>query len=210
MTDFHDVRFPARLAFGARGGPRRPVTITALSNGHEYRNAPQRFSRRIYDAGTALKSAADIYTLLNFFEARRGPLHGFRFRDPLDYKSSSIGNSVTPLDQIIGVGDGAQTQFQLIKTYQDAANTVQRTITKPVVNSVFVAVDGVQTAEVTVDALTGLIEFPVPPPDDVPITAGFEFDVPVRFDTPQLDISLDAFGAGEIPSIPLIEVPAHA
>ena len=210
MSNFHDVRFPARLAFGARGGPRRQVAITTLSNGQEHRNAAQRFSRRVYDAGTALKSISDVYTLLNFFEARQGPLHAFRFRDPLDYKSSAIRSPITPLDQTIGLGDGERQSFQLVKTYSDAAGQTPRHITKPMSDTVIVAIDGSLISDFTLDHLSGHIEFITPPPMGAVITAGYEFDVPVRFDTPQLDISLDAFGAGEIPSIPLMEVLDHA
>ena len=38
------------------------------------------------------------------------------------------------------------------------------------------------------------------------VTAGFLFDVPVRFDTDRLDIELTSFDAAEAPAIPLIEV----
>jgi len=207
---FHDIRFPVRLAFGARGGPRRQISITALSNGFEQRNAAQRFSRRVYDAGTALKSIDDIYLLLNFFEARQGPLYAFRFRDPMDFKSSAIGRPVTSLDQAIGTGDGQRLEFQLLKVYSDAAAQVSRVITKPVTGSVIMAVDGINRSDFTVDTLTGQVSFAEPPPVGAVITAGYEFDIPVRFDTAQLDVSLDSFGAGEIPSIPLMEVLDHA
>lgn len=208
--EFHDIRFPVRLAFGARGGPRRQISITALSNGFEQRNAAQRFSRRVYDAGTALKSIDDIYVLLNFFEARQGPLYGFRFRDPMDFKSGALGNPVTALDQAVGTGTGQTQVFQLFKTYGDAAGEVTRPITKPVSGSVTAAIDGLITSDFSVDSLTGRISFAEAPPQGAIITAGYEFDIPVRFDTQQLDISLDSFGAGEIPSIPLMEILDYA
>ena len=147
---------------------------------------------------------------MNFFEARQGQLYAFKFRDPLDYKSSRIHAPITPLDQIIGYGDDVQTRFTLSKTYNDEAGDTFRWITKPISTSVLVAVDGLTTDSFDVDALRGTIDFVVPPPMGAAITAGFEFDVPVRFDMAQLDISLDAFGAGEIQSIPLIEVLDHA
>lgn len=208
--DFHDIRFPVRLAFGARGGPRRQVSITTLSNGQEQRNAAQRFSRRVYDAATALKSVDDMYILLNFFEARQGPLFAFRFRDPMDFKSGAVGAPVTALDQGIGTGTGIKTQFQLFKTYGDAAGQVSRPITKPVAETVLIGVDGLTASQFSVDSLTGQISFETAPPSGAIITAGYEFDIPVRFDSPQLEISLDNFGAGEIPSIPLIEVLDYA
>jgi len=184
MSDFHDVRFPVRLAFGARGGPRRQVAITTLSNGQEHRNAAQQFSRRVYDAGTALRSVTDVYALLNFFEARQGPLHAFRFKDPLDYKSSAINKPITSLDQLLGQGDGVQTSFQLSKSYSDASGGTTRVITKPIEGSIIVAVDGQADTDFTVDTQSGILTFETAPPAGASITAGFEFDVPVRFDTP--------------------------
>ena len=210
MPHFHNVRFPARLAFGARGGPRRQVTITSLSNGQEVRNASHLFSRRIFEAGTSLKSVQDVYEILNFFEARQGPLYSFRFRDALDYKSSALALGCTALDQNIGIGDGENASFQLRKHYSDEAGSTVRHITKPITGSVLLAVDGEVVNNFVVDDQTGLVELPSPPANGSVVTAGFEFDVPVRFDTPQIDISLDAFGAGEVPSIPLIEVLDHA
>jgi len=210
MTGFHDVLFPVRLAFGARGGPERRVQITRLSNGQEVRNSSQSLSRRIYDAGTALKSKGDIYELLNFFEARAGALYAFRFRDPMDHRSGAIDAPVTALDQAIGQGDGVQQDFALIKTYFDAQGEQIRPITKPRIGTLSVAINGAITEAYSLSPLTGVISFTIPPALGDVITAGYEFDTPVRFDTERLDISLDAFGAGEIPSIPLIELLDHA
>ena len=36
--------------------------------------------------------------------------------------------------------------------------------------------------------------------------AGFVFDVPVRFATDRLDVSLSRWKAGELPAVPLVEV----
>jgi uncharacterized protein (TIGR02217 family) len=38
------------------------------------------------------------------------------------------------------------------------------------------------------------------------VTAGFHFDVPARFDSDFLEVDLAAFAAGEIPSIPIVEI----
>ncbi len=38
------------------------------------------------------------------------------------------------------------------------------------------------------------------------VTAGFLFDVPVRFDTDYLEIDAEAFEAGAIPKIPIVEI----
>lgn len=209
-SGFHEVRFPLRLSLSTSGGPMRRTDIVNLSNGRESRNSRWRDARRLYDAGSGIRSVADLYDVLAFFEARGGELYGFRFRDPVDWTSGRSGAAVTPLDQVIGLGDGATAQFQLTKTYADAGASVARPITKPVDGTVCVAVEGkAQPASAfSCDAATGRVTFS---PDAVPkagkvVTAGFEFDVPVRFATDRIDISLSAFNAGRIPSISLMEI----
>ena len=82
-----------------------------------------------------------------------------------------------------------------------------RKIAKPVDGTVRVAVAGAeQTSGVTIDGTTGLVTFSTPPASGAAITAGYEFDTPVRFDTDTLSINLASFAAGEIPSIPIVEV----
>lgn len=220
MADFHDVRFPLAIAFGATGGPQRRNEIVQLVSGREKRNARQAGSRRHYDAGTGLRSLEDLHDVIAFFEARRGSLHAFRFRDPFDMKSCRPGAVPTPFDQAIGTGDDARARFQLVKTYGEGADAVTygegadavvRRITRPVATSVVVAVDGVERqrgGDFTVDATSGEIVFQqgAVPPAGAAVTAGYEFDVPVRFDAERLSVSLSAFKAGQIPTIPLVEV----
>ncbi|MBP0617928.1 DUF2460 domain-containing protein [Jiella mangrovi] len=204
---FSEERFPLRIAFGTSGGPERRTDIVRLSTGFEKRN--QRFARSVrrYDAGSGLKSLADLAAVLEFFEAMRGRMTGFRFRDPLDHASARLGLPVSPLDQAIGTGDGEGREFALIKAYGSGEGAYMRSIEKPVGGSVRVAVGGVETAAgVVVDPSKGVVIFDAPPAEGATITAGFEFDVPVRFDTDQLAINIAAFEAGDIPTIPLIEV----
>lgn len=201
---FHDVRFPTAISFGSVGGPERRTEIVALSSGHEQRNSPWAHSRRRYDAGYGLRGIADIETVVAFFEARHGPLHAFRWRDPLDWRSCAAGGSITPTDQVLGVGDGATTSFSLIKSYASGEQSYSRTIDAPDADSLRVAVDGVETSYASLS--DGLVTLPSAPATGAAVTAGFSFDVPARFDSDGLSISLAAFGAGEIPSIPIIEV----
>tara|TARA_R110002020_G_scaffold189446_4_gene388480 strand:+ start:3399 stop:4040 length:642 start_codon:yes stop_codon:yes gene_type:complete len=211
MTNgFHEVQFPLRLSLGASGGPGRRTDIVALSNGGETRNARWADARRRYDAGTGLRGLEDLYQLTAFFEARRGQLYGFRFRDPVDHASVPPGQAVTAIDQQIGTGDGIQTLFELTKTYADTGGATVRRIEKPVEGSVLLAVDGVvlDPGNYTVDPAAGLVTISpglVPAPGAV-VTAGYEFDIPVRFDTDRIEISLAAFKAGAAPSVPLVEI----
>ncbi|WP_417482980.1 TIGR02217 family protein [Maricaulis sp.] len=205
MTAFHEIRFPFAVALGAVGGPQRRTEIVTLVSGREERNSPWADSVRRWDAGPGVKSLDDLNTLIAFFEARRGRLHGFRFRDPIDNRSCAPSQAPGMLDQVIGTGDGVRAEFQLLKHYASGGESWTRTIAKPVEGTVSVAVDGVET-EVSVDHATGLVSFAVPPATGAAITAGFAFDCPVRFDTDQLDIALDAIGAGAAPSVPLVEL----
>lgn len=206
---FHEQRFPLRLSLTTSGGPGRQTEIVSLSNGREARNRRWRFSRRRYDVGTAVRSVSDLYAVLEFFEARGGQLHGFRFRDPVDCSSARPGEAVTVLDQFLGTGDGEAVRFQLVKAYGDGAAIERRPVVKPVAGSVRIAVDGVEVTEgFSVDVTTGIVTFGAGhvPDAGTEIRAGFDYDVPVRFDTDRIEIDLEAFRAGRIPSIPLIEV----
>jgi uncharacterized protein (TIGR02217 family) len=206
MTGFHEVRFPLRLALATSGGPVRRTDIVRLSNGLESRNARWSEARRSYDAGSSVKGIDDLYEIVRFFEARMGQLYGFRFRDPLDHKSCGPGEAVTAFDQVLGEGDGVRTEFQLVKSYADAGGGVVRPIAKPVEGSVVVAVDGVTVADAAVDAAGGTVTFQAAPAAGATVSAGFEFDVPVRFDIDRLEINLTAFRAGQVPSVPLTEI----
>ncbi len=207
---FHEVAFPLRLALGTSGGPVRRTDIVSLSNGRENRNSRWRDARRHYDAGSGVKSVADLYRVLEFFEARAGQLNGFRFRDPVDFQSCGPQATASAADQALGSGNGVTAVFQLSKRYADAGGATVRLIEKPVAGSVVLAVAGVAVpaADFTVDTATGRVTFK---PGKIPgagaaVTAGFRFDVPVRFDTDRIEIDLAQFQAGRIPSIPLVEI----
>jgi uncharacterized protein (TIGR02217 family) len=205
MPAFHDILFPLEIALAASGGPERRTEIVTLGSGYEERNARWFNSRRKYDAGWGVKSLTHLQTMVAFFEERRGRLHGFRFRDRLDNASCLPALTPTMNDQIIGEGDSVKTSFQLVKTYGTLFDPYLREITKPVDGSVQVAVDGV-SKPFTCDFSTGLITLQTPPVMGAVISAGYRFDVPVRFDSDKLDVNLTSFAAGRIPNIPLIEI----
>jgi len=189
------------LALAASGGPERRVETVTLTNGQEARNAAWAGSRRRWDIGSAAARVETLQALIAFFEARGGRLHGFRFRDMLDDRSGVPGAEVTPLDQVIGVGDGARAEFALVKRYGGWA----RPIWKPVAGSVRVAVDGAE-GTFSVDAATGLVTLEEAPAPGAAVTAGFRFDCPVRFDADRLDVTLEGFGAGRAIRVPLVEI----
>lgn len=206
---FHDVRFPANLSFGSTGGPERRTEVVTLANGFEERNTPWEHSRRRYDAGAGLRKPDDVDVLIAFFEARRGKLHAFRWKDWTDFKSSRPSQEVTANDQEIGRGDGVETTFQLVKTYASGPHSYVRPVRKPVAGTVRIAIAGdpkLEGVEYSVDPATGLVTFVTPPDIGAQISAGYEFDVPVRFDTDSLQTSLATFQAGDVPDVPVVEV----
>ena len=204
---FHDVRFPDNISRGARGGPERRTQIVELASGDEERNASWANSRRRYDVAYGIRRADDLAAVVAFFEARNGRLHGFRFKDWADYKSCLPSQAAGPMDQALGTGNGALTTFALLKRYTSGAQSWVRSIGKPVAGSVRIALDGVeQMSGWSVDTATGVVTFATPPGTGVPITASFEFDVPVRFDADTLDVTLDLERLGSITSIPLLEI----
>lgn len=206
---FHEIRFPANLSFGSFGGPERKTEVVQLANGFEERNTPWAHSRRRYDAGVGLRSLNDIAALIDFFEARRGQLHAFRWKDWSDFRSCKPSEEISYEDQEIAKGDGETKVFALSKLYRSGDARYQRPITKPVKGTVRAGVQGDELQEGIhweVDTTTGLITFERAPGEDLPVTAGFEFDVPVRFDTDVIQTSVANFKAGEVPSVPVIEV----
>ena len=205
---FDDVRFPTAIARGATGGPERRTDVVTTASGREERNSRWAQSRRRYNVGFGVKTLADIHAVVSFFEERRGRLHAFSFRDAADWTSGAPGATPAATDQLLGTGDGTTATFQLVKRYGSGMRAYARTITAPVPGSVVVAVNGVATMFFTLDAATGRISFTTGhvPAAGASVTAGFQFDVPVRFDTDQISINLSHFEAGEIPDIPLIEV----
>jgi len=207
---FHEILFPLDIALKSAGGPERRTELVSFGSGREQRNARWAHSRRRYDAGYGTKTLDALQAVVAFFEERRGQLYGFRWRDRLDHASSAPGAPASPLDQGIGTGDGARAMFQLVKTYGSSFAPYTREIVKPVAGSVRIAVAGSEVASTafSCDTTTGVVTFVAGhiPAAGAAVTAGFLFDVPVRFDTDYLEVDLSAFAAGAIPKIPLVEI----
>jgi uncharacterized protein (TIGR02217 family) len=205
---FDEIRFPVAISRGGSGGPERRTEIVTTASGREERNSRWADSKRRYNAGFGVKSLDDIHAVVAFFEERRGRLHAFRWKDHVDFKSCAPAGAITATDQLIGVGDGVTATFQLVKRYGSGLRDHIRLITKPVAGSVVIAVDGMPALNFALDATAGVVTFL---PGSIPgvgaqVTAGFAFDVPVRFDTDQLSINLAHFAGGDIPEIPVVEV----
>lgn len=204
MSDFHDVSFPMRLSRGATCNIDSDVEVIQLASGREIRQRKWSNLRRSWDVGGAVSDLASLRALVSFFEARSGPIYGFRFRDPLDHSSASQERRVRFDDQPLGIGDGVEKRFQLMKRNGSGS----RTITKPVAGSVHVGINGIESAAGwSVDPMTGLVTFATPPEIGDVLTSGFTFDCPVRFGANRLQAVIEAFGAGRALSVSLLELP---
>lgn len=206
MSGFHEVRLPLAPALGASGGPERMTDVALLASGLESRNARWQGSRRRWEIGGAVLKPDAAHELLAFFEARRGRLHGFRFRDPVDWKSCLPSQEVSSVDQVIGTGDGETTAFQLVKRYESGGVWTERVVAKPVESSVVAAVSGVAVMAFAVDIASGVVTFETAPAEGAVVTAGFAFDVPVRFDADRLELALVGHDAVRVLRAPLVEL----
>lgn len=204
MSPFFDGYLPLPVYAPVSGGPERRTEIVALASGREARNAPWRHGRRRYDVGACFSSPDAKTLLIAFFEARRGRLQAFRFRDPLECKSCAPSQDPAPFDLEIGIADGVLRTFQLVRRYGEGMDVYLRPVTRPVAGTVQIGVNGVAlgAAAFGVDLSTGIVTFPAPPPAGHVVTAGFVFDTPVRFDTDRLDLPASDAAA----AVPLIEV----
>ena len=162
-------------------------------------NGPE--ARGRWDVASGLKKQAQIDELIAFFRARRGKAYGFRFKDWTDYKATG---------QLLGTGDDVQTQFQLVKHYPSGSVIEVRTITKPVAGTVKVYLGGVEqlSGGWSVDVTTGLVTCGTAPAMGVEVTADFEFDVPVRFDTDHMAVTIETYRLHAWQQIPIVELRA--
>ncbi|MGD9507716.1 MAG: DUF2460 domain-containing protein [Geminicoccaceae bacterium] len=198
MAGFHEVRFPADISYGAVGGPGWSTSVVTTVSGHERRNANWSQARGRWNVAHGLKRREQVAELIAFFRARMGRAYGFRFKDWTDHQA---------LAQMLGAGDGATTSFQLVKRYASGGEVATRIIAKPVAGTVKLYRDGVQaTSGWSVDTTTGVATFATAPAMGVIVTADFEFDVPARFDTDQMDLTIETYELGSWGQIPVIEI----
>jgi uncharacterized protein (TIGR02217 family) len=206
VNGFDDVRFPLAIGQGASVSPGFSTNIVTTISGHEKRNSDWADARLEFDVGPGIRGEAELRDLIAFFRARRGAARAFRFRDPYDHSSFDMVGVPGPADQFLGNGDGQQNAFQLVKYYGNPADEPQRRlITRPDPDSLQLAIDGQVVAGWSLGPL-GMIAFDTPPADGSIVTAGFLFDVPVRFASDQLTVNHATFLAGDIPEVLLVEV----
>ena len=205
MQPFDDVIFPIALGRSATVTPEFSTAVTITASGYERRNSLWSDARLKFDVGPGVRSEAELGELIAFFRARRGQARGFRLRDPADFSSNAMIGLPGPHDQVVGVGDGQRARFALAKLYGAGAEGQRRRITRPRTDSVRLSVNSVETTAFAVEPLGEIVLSSAPAAGAI-VSAGFLFDVPVRFAQDSLDVSGAVFAAGEAPSVPLIEL----
>lgn len=215
MAFLETPRFPVDLNYGTMGGPMFSTDVVVYGNGKEYRNKNWSIPKRAYDIRYINKTRINFLNIYEFFLSVGGMFDGFRIKDLWDWTSASDGKS-TPAadDQSLGTGDGSTTEFQLKKKWVKGANSLTKNIRKPVTSTVVIEVDGVsqtESVDFTVDTTTGIVTFTTAPSNGDVITCGFEYDIPVRFDSDDMTSILQSVytaAGGDIvgiDAIPLIE-----
>jgi len=174
--------FPECVAYGSGGGPEFNTTIYEADNGDRSAFVPWPIGRHKYDASSGVKKISEFETILTLYHVARGRADTFDWQDRNDHKSCLLSESPSDTDQILGVGDGIQTDFGIYKEYTVGLVTRRRPIQRPLPGSVLIAADGVPVT-------TGwswiesefVIRFDVAPLTGVALTCGYLFHVPVAF-----------------------------
>lgn len=206
MQAFDDVLYPLALGRDATVIPEFSTSVSVTASGFERRNSLWSNARLRFDVGPGIRSEAELGELIAFYRARRGAARGFRLRDPSDFSSNDMVGTPTPVDQLLGTGNGTQSDFPLIKSYGSEDEQQVRRITRPAFETILVSIENVVQLGNWELLEGGVISFGTPPAPGATVRAGFLFDVPVRFAQDSLEISGASFAAGEAPSVPAVEI----
>lgn len=206
MRAFDDIPYPLALGRDATVTPEFSTSVAVTASGFERRNSLWTDARLRFDVGPGIRSEDELGTLIAFFRARRGAARGFRLRDPSDFSSSGMTGAPGATDQRLGVGDGVTSTFPLLKRYGGGDEAQLRRITRPVLDTVSVSVNGAKVTAGWSHDPGGVITFATPPAPGAIVRAGFLFDVPVRFADDRLEVCGASFAAGEAPSVPIVEI----
>jgi len=197
MADFYEIQFPTDISYGSEGGPEFLTEVVEFAGGTESRNQVWERSRWRFNAAYGVKTLEQMGSLIAFFMNCKGRAIGFRFKNHDDYEA---------IDCEIGVGNGSEQHFQLVKTYTFGGYSFDREISKPVSGTVHIFDNDVeQVSGWTVDTTTGLITFSTPPTLGHHITASFEFDIPMRFDTDHIPVNFTTYQL-RAAQVPLVEL----
>lgn len=181
---FHNKSLPDDFQYGSVFGGGFNTLIQTTSTGHEYRLSRQSQHRHRYGLTKLIQSQEEAMALKVFAISVRGAEHSWRLKDCFDFTSNKLDGTLAPtnLDMVLGVGDGVETRFQLVKRYDELGLAPYvRKITLPVTGSVVLAINGTPTTSFTMTDPGGLVTLSAPLGVGAVLSGGFRFEVPVRF-----------------------------
>lgn len=209
MADFLEERLSDLIRYGSVWTEDFAVNTVTTSGGSEYRSLVHPYPVRTFDISYMLDDARLWGELVNVYMRAHGTYAGFRARCFDEWSSKDARGTPTALDQPTLVL--AATTRQLVKQYgtdktAGSSGYPYRKIRKPVAGTVLVAKNGTPLAggAFTVDTTTGIITVAGALITDT-ITAGFQFDFPVRFAT-ALPVGMDYPGWRPVESLKLREL----
>lgn len=186
---FIETRFPEDLSYGAVGGPGFKTDVVVVNSGFEQRNAAWEDARCAWDVAHGLKTQVQLDALIAFFRVMKGRANGFRFKDWEDFTVGSGEGIFRPL---------SGTTFQMVRRYTTAGNNHDRDISKPVSGTIVVT----GGTGVSINYTTGVVTVT----SGTPTAWTGDFDVPVRFDTDQMRVSIEDYNAYTWGQIPVVEI----
>ena len=212
MAEFLEERLPLDIRMGASHSDDYAVTITQTAGGAEYRQLVHQYPMRRWTINFTLLRDDLAARVLALYHRAYGRYAGFRVRDVDDYNSSATGRgTITMLDQpLTRLSAGI---YQLRKEYGAGGTPLgigrpARIVYKPVSGTVIAAKNGVSISSgLSVDITTGVVTVSPAPLVGDTITAGFEFDIPARFDS-SLDVSSLSRDVRDCGSIDIVELLA--
>lgn len=186
---FIETQFPTGISYGATGGAGFQTDVITVNSGFEQRNAAWADARCVYDVSHGVKTQTQLDTLIAFFRVMKGRSNGFRFKDWTDF-AVTTGQGI-----FVSINS---THFQMYRRYTTSGTNHDRKITKPVSGTVQVT----GGTGVSVDYTTGIVTVS----SGTPTAWTGEFDVPCRFDTDQMKVSIEHYNAFTWGQIPVVEI----
>lgn len=181
--------------YGWEGGPTFRTQIVELKSGRERRNAEWARTRHKFTAPFNNISKVAYQNIKQMHLVCRGMLHAFRFRDELDFTASN---------DLFGVGDGAEREFQLSKiSTLDGVSYVREVFALG--GTPTITINGAPTTAFAVNTRTGRVVFDAAPANGAALRWSGTFDIWVRFATDDLPFSIDNVDAVN-GSVSLLEV----
>ncbi len=200
---FHEIRFPTEISRGAHGGPERRTDVVTLGSGARSATRAGPIRAAATTPATASSSLDDLHAVIAFFEERRGRLYGFRWRDRgrlqvlraerrSPRRATSRSAPATASAPHVPAGQDATARaFAPLDRGRSPSRSPARCASRSPASSRPPAPTSRRHDDGHRHVPAGHM-----PGGGRPVTAGFEFDVPVRFDTDKLEINLQGFRAG--------------